>query len=53
VRVFSRISGSTWVGKDFPNKQNGDEITSYLCDSHATFKVYTRPAGSAEPWPKP
>lgn len=53
VRVFSQINAKTWAGKDFPNKRGGDEITTYLCDSHARFKVYTRAARSNEPWPRP
>jgi hypothetical protein len=53
IKIFCHISGSTWVGKDFLNKRRGDEISTYLCDSHPKVKVYSHEAGSSETWPKP
>ena len=53
VKIFAYISGTSWVGKDFMNKHQGDEISTYLCDPRAKFKVYAHEAGSNQPWPKP
>jgi len=53
IKIFAHISGSTWAGKDYLNKRQGDEISTYLCDSHPKFKVYAHEAGSSESWPKP
>jgi hypothetical protein len=45
-------SNRAWIPRDFAGKKKGDEITDYMCTAGATFRVYSRPAGSAEAWPK-
>ncbi len=45
--------GNIWNQQDFTNQKQGDEISTYFCTDVATFKFYSRPAGSSEIFPKP
>ena len=52
VRVFITAPFFAGVSKDFPNVESGAEFSHFMCDAKAKYTVYSRPAGSNQPWPK-
>jgi hypothetical protein len=54
VDVLSyKKSGQLWGASQFNNQKKGDEIVDFACYEKAAFKVYSRPTGSSEDFPKP
>jgi hypothetical protein len=53
VLAYVQWNFKKWVAREFKNQKLGDEISDYYCRSKVNYKVYTRPAGSSEAWPKP